>query len=176
MYSRIPALNGDVYRYNFTSEDYPVVPEGHRLLGRHLHHHHHQQPERSCSLAPRWIVIQKVYLRAKRRIKALAPMVMLVQRDEESHSLAQVHPNLLQDLLNNLVTLLFDTDIHSIIDGVVHHLLSLLHDVILALELHGDSLKGRKVHRAVHTPQCHGRALHGLHHLLVGAVRLWAVS
>jgi hypothetical protein len=86
--------------------------------------------------------------------------------------LAKVDPDLFQNLFNHFVALLFHANVHGIIYCVVHHLLSLLHDVVLTLKLHGDPLEGRKIHRAVHAAESLSGALHGLHHLFVCSVRL----
>jgi hypothetical protein len=60
--------------------------------------------------------------------------------------LVEIDANFLQNLLHHLVAFFFHTDIHGIVDGIVHHLLPLLHDVVLSLKLHGDPLQLRQVH------------------------------
>jgi hypothetical protein len=88
--------------------------------------------------------------------------------------LAQIDSDFLQYLLDYLIALLLKTNIHGIVNSVVHHLLPLFHDVVLALKFHGDPLESRQIHSAVHATERHRCAFHSLHHLLVGAIRLEA--
>lgn len=85
---------------------------------------------------------------------------------------AQIDANLIQDLSDDLLALLLVLQPRHVVDGVVHHLLPLVHDVIFLLELHGDALQRGEVHAAVHGAQERGRAFHRLHHLFVGAYGL----
>lgn len=57
-----------------------------------------------------------------------------------TYGLGEVDTNLFENLLDNFVALFFDTDIHGVVNSVIHHLLSLLHDIVLALKFHGDAL------------------------------------
>lgn len=56
--------------------------------------------------------------------------------------------------------------------GKIDPYLSLFHDIVLPLKLHGDTLKRREVHGAVHAAESDRRSLHGRHHLLIGPVCL----
>lgn len=81
--------------------------------------------------------------------------------------MSKVHSNLVQDLLHDLFPLFLILEPGDIVDRVIHHLLSLVHDVVFLLELHGYSLKRGEVHLPVHAAQQRRCALHRLHHLLV---------
>jgi hypothetical protein len=86
-----------------------------------------------------------------------------------AHRLTKVDTDLVQDLVNDFLSLFFILQARHIVNGVVHHLLSLIHNIVLSFELHGDTLEGWKVHLSVHTAEKLGGTLHGLHHLLVAA-------
>ena len=89
-----------------------------------------------------------------------------------TNRLVQIHAYFLKHLLHDLFPFLLGPNVHSVIYGVVHHLLPLLHDVVLLLELHGDLGQAGEVHLAVHASQRHGGTLHRLHHLLVRPICL----
>ena len=63
-----------------------------------------------------------------------------------THLLIEINANLFQDLLNHLITFFLNAHVHGVVDGIVHHLLPLLHDVVLAFKLHGYPLELREVH------------------------------
>lgn len=61
----------------------------------------------------------------------------------------------IQDLVHNVFALLFVLHASSIVDGIIHHLLSLVHNVVLFFKLHGDALQSWQVHLPVHaSKQC----------------------
>lgn len=86
-----------------------------------------------------------------------------------AYRLAQIHPDLIQHLLHDLLPFLLVLQPCHVVDRIVHHLLPLVHDVVFLLELHRDALQRGQVHLPVHAAQQHGGALHRLHHLLVGS-------
>jgi hypothetical protein len=86
-----------------------------------------------------------------------------------AHSLTKIDTNLVQDLVDDFLAFFFILQARHIVNGVVHHFLSLVHNVVLSFELHGDALEGWKVHLSVHAAEKLGGTLHGLHHLLVAA-------
>jgi len=90
-----------------------------------------------------------------------------------THSLTKINTNLIQDLIHNFLALLFIFQARYVVNCIVHHLLSLIHNVILSFELHGNALEGWKIHLSVHAAEKFGSALHGLHHLLVAAHSLY---
>jgi len=88
---------------------------------------------------------------------------------ETTHSLTKINTDLIQDLIDNFLAFLFIFQARYIVNSVIHHFLSLIHNVVLAFEFHGDALEGWEVHLSVHAAEKLGSALHGLHHLLVAA-------
>ena len=70
-----------------------------------------------------------------------------------AYSRAKVDAYLVKHLLDDLFALLFILESRDIVDGVVHHLLPLIHNVVLLLELHGDALQGGEVHLLVHASE-----------------------
>jgi hypothetical protein len=89
-----------------------------------------------------------------------------------THSLTKVDTDLVQDLVDDFLSLFFVLQARHIVNGVVHHFLSLIHNVVLPFELHGDTLEGWEIHLSVHAAEELGSTLHGLHHLLVAAYSL----
>ena len=72
-----------------------------------------------------------------------------------THSLAKIDAYFIQNLVDDVFTLLLVFHTGGIIDGVVHHLLPLVHDIVLLFKLHSNALKRGKVHLPVHAPkQC----------------------
>jgi hypothetical protein len=77
-----------------------------------------------------------------------------------AQSLVQIHSNFVQDLIDNFLAFFFVFQAGHIVDSVVHHFLSLVHDIVLALELHRNPLESRKIHLAVHAAEQLGRTSH----------------
>ena len=88
-----------------------------------------------------------------------------------AQGLVEINSNLVKDLVKNLLALLLVVLAleHGIVNSVVHHLLALVHDIVFALEFHGDTLQAWQVHAPVHGAQEPGGAAHAHHHLLVCA-------
>lgn len=62
---------------------------------------------------------------------------------QATYSLAEINSYLIKDLIDNLLALFLVFQACHVVDGVVHHFLSLIHDVVLALEFHGYPLQRR---------------------------------
>ena len=58
----------------------------------------------------------------------------------------QIHTYLIQYLLHHLLSLLLIFQPRHIVNRVIHHFLSLIHDIVFFLEFHCYSLEGREVH------------------------------
>jgi hypothetical protein len=84
-----------------------------------------------------------------------------------AHSLTKIDTNLIQDLVDDFLAFFLILQARHIVNSVVHHFLSLIHNVVLSFELHGDALEGWNL--SVHAAEKLGGTLHRLHHLLVAA-------
>ena len=102
----------------------------------HHLHHHHQRPGRLVLQRLHFSEVLLVFLQAK----GYQYVVVIDVGQNKTYSLSKIDAYLIQDLVDYLLALFFVFESRDIVDGIVHHVLPLIHNVVLLLEFHGYTL------------------------------------